>query len=113
VTSRLDGQLKDALSEINRMIDVLHEVERKFLFVDANKKAILAALILEAPGKSFSEREAHALSSAQWKEYITHHAEGEADYLRAKRRYDLVCKAYDAAHLSLKTETSAIRRSGT
>ncbi len=109
---RIDGQLREALQDINKQIDVLHEIEKRFLFVDAHKKAILASLIVEQLQGSFAMREAKALASETWKVYCLNHADGEAEYNRAKRRYELLLKSFDGAYLSLKTEVQTIRRSG-
>lgn len=110
INKRIDGQLKEALDNINRHIDVLHDIEKDFLFVDGNKKAMLATFIMKESVGSFAMREAKALASADWIAYSSNHAALEADYNRAKRRYELLLKHYDACHLSLKSETSAIKR---
>ena len=104
--SRLDAQLR----KIDEHIKRLFLVEHQFLELDGNKKSLLAALTIQAEGKSHAEKEAKALASEDWKDFVQGHAMKEAEFNRERRRYELLLKAYDAEHLSFKTETQAIKR---
>lgn len=106
----MDGQLRERLDKLADQIDKLKEVERVWLQLEGNRKALLAKLTLKAQGKSFAEREAVALASEDWDQFAIAHADAENEYLHERRRYELQLKAYDAAHLSLKVEVPAIKR---
>lgn len=106
----IDERLKGQLEKLDEHINNLFRVEHEFLTLDGNKKALLAVLTIKALGKSFSEREALALASPDWKDFVNGHAMKEAEYNRAKRRYELLIKAYDGTYLTYKIEENVIRR---
>lgn len=106
----VDSRLEIQLSKIDDHIKNLFQIEHEFLLLDGNKKAVLAALTIQAEGKSFAERESKALSSVDWKVFATGHALKEAEYNRDKRRYELLLKAFDAEYQTFKIEHSMIKR---
>jgi hypothetical protein len=108
----MDAALKDRLLKIGEQIDKLRVVEKEFLYLEAHKKVMFSGLYLAAEGKNVAEKEANAYASQDWVNFIDGHAEKEAAYNYERRMYELRLKAYDAAHLTLKTETPAISRQG-
>ena len=108
----MDKRLFGRLSKIEQHIDVLKKVESEFLYLEAHKKVMFSSLFLQAEGKNVAEKEANAYASADWVNFIDGHAEKEAEYNYMRRLYELKLKAYDAEHLTLKTETPVISRQG-
>lgn len=106
----MDSKLKEQLDKIDAHIVNLFHIEHEFLLLDGSKKALLATLTLKAEGKSFADRECRALASPDWKDFVTGHALKEAEYQRARRRYELLLKAFDGHYLGYKIEGQAIRR---
>lgn len=106
----MDDRLFERLKKIEQSIDEMRDIETRYLTLEGNKKALLAQLTIKAPGKSFAEREAHALASDEWRDFNAGLVEAEVAFNHARRFYELRLKAFDAAYLSLKTETPAIRR---
>lgn len=106
----MDSRLEERLTKVSVQIDKLRETERVFLTLEANRKVMAAQLYLRAEGKSVAEKEANVYASESWTAFIAGHVEAESAYNHERRRYELMLKAYDAEHLTLKTETPAIRR---
>lgn len=106
----MDSRLKEQLAKIDAHIKKLFYVEHEFLELDGNKKAMLASLTMFANGKSFVEREALALASKDWADFIKAHSMKEAEYNRERRRYELLLKAFDAEYSTMKIESQVIRR---
>lgn len=106
----MDSRLKDQLEKIDEHIKRLFHVEHEFLTLDGNKKAMLAALTISSSGKSHAEREANALASSDWKNFVSGHSLKEAEYNRERRRYELLLKAFDAEYSTMKIESQVIRR---
>jgi hypothetical protein len=108
----MDSRLFDRLKKIEDSIDALRVAEKAYLSLEANRKAMLAQLTLKAVGKSHAERETIALASEEWRDFIGGHVEAESNFNHERRMYELRLKAYDAEHLTLKTEAPVIKRHG-
>lgn len=108
----MDKRLAERLRKIEAQIETLSKAERTFLELEAHKKVLAAQLFLTAEGKSVAEKEAYVFSSKAWIEFSLGHVEAESMFNHERRRYELRLKAYDAEHLSLKSEVPAIRRQG-
>jgi hypothetical protein len=108
----MDKRLFNRLAKIEQHIDALKQVEGEFLYLEAHKKVMFSSLFISAEGKSVAEREAAAYSSKEWVDFADGHASKEAEYNYMRRLYELKLKAYDAEHLTLKTEAPAIGRQG-
>lgn len=108
----MDSRLNDRLEKLADQIDKLREVERVFLELDANRKPLYSQLFLHAEGKNIAEREALAYNSRDWRDFTAGLVEAESAFNHERRRYELQLKAYDAEHLTLKTEVPVIRRQG-
>lgn len=106
----MDSRLKDQLEKVDEHIKKLFLVEHEFLLLDGNKKSLLASLTINSLGKSHAERENRALACADWKAFTVGFAMKEAEYLREKRRYELLLKAFDAEYSTMKIESQVIRR---
>jgi hypothetical protein len=106
----MDDRLYVRLEKIEESIETLRKVERAFLMLEANKKVLAAQLYLKAEGKNVAEKEAQAFSTNDWINFSKGLAEAESAFNHERRMYELRLKAYDAEHLTLKTETPAIRR---
>lgn len=108
----MDARLNDRLEKLADQIDLLREVEKAFLELDAHKKVLAAQLFLGAIGKNVAEREAHVYASGDWMNFCAGLVEAESAFNHERRRYELQLKAYDAEHLTLKTEVPVIKRQG-
>jgi hypothetical protein len=108
----MDARLYQRLEKIEESIAKLREAERRFLTLEANKKPLYSQLFLTAEGKNVAEREATAYNSEQWRHFIGGLVQAETDFNHERRMYELRLKAYDAEHLTLKTETPVIKRQG-
>jgi hypothetical protein len=106
----MDTRLEERLTKLSEQIDRLKKAELSFLTLDAHKKVMAAQLFIQADGKNVAEREANVYSSQAWKDFAAGLVEAESAFNHERRRYELQLKAYDAEHLSLKTETPVIRR---
>ncbi len=109
---KIDSLLSERLNALNAQNDVLRAAEGLFLELDANKKALLAKLTIDAQGKSFAEREAIALSSKDWANFRAAHVQAETDFNFEKRRFSILESAYLAAHATFKNEEQIIRKAG-
>lgn len=108
----MDDRLFKRLEKIEQSIGEMREVERIFLELEANKKPLFSQLFLKADGKNNAEKEATAYDSRDWRGFIAGLVQAESDFNHARRMYELRLKAYDAEHLTLKTETPVIKRQG-
>lgn len=106
----MDKRLHDRLKKIENSIDDLRIKERRFLELSAHEKVLYAMLYLKSSGSNIEERKAKVYASDDWKDFVSGHAEAETEYHESRRRYELRLKAYDAEHLTLKTETPVIKR---
>lgn len=106
----MDVKLRKRLEKLEEQIDALRAAEKSFLALDAHRKILAAELFLRAEGKSVAEREAVVFSSDDWIAFSNAHVEAESSFNHERRRYELRIKAYDAEHLTLKTETPVIKR---
>lgn len=109
----MDARLDERLIAIADHIDELKDIEGTFLQLDAHKKVLFAQLYLKTdPLGKVAEREAQVHASKDWLNFINGLVDAETMLNHARRLYELKLKAYDAEHLSLKTETPTIRRQG-
>lgn len=108
----MDTRLAERLDKLADQIDTLRDAEKAFLELDAHKKVLAAQLYLKTDGKSVAEREAAVYASVDWKNFCAGLVEAESAYNHERRRYELQLKAYDAEHLTLKTEVPVIKRQG-
>jgi len=106
----VDQRLNDRLEKLADQIDILRLAEEAFLELDAHKKVLAAQLFLKAEGRSVAEKEAVVYASQDWINFTLGHVQAESAFNHERRRYELQLKAYDAEHLTLKTETPVIRR---
>ena len=108
----MDDRLYKRLEKIERSIEELREVEARFLALEAHKKVLYSQVFLTAEGKNVAEKEANAYASQDWRDFVGGLVKAETAFNHARRMYELRLKAYDAEHLTLKTETPAIKRHG-
>lgn len=108
----MDARLYKRLKRIEEHLETLWITEKEFLYLDAHKKVLFAELYRSVDGKSVADKEAAAYASDDWRDFIRGLSEKEAQYNAEKRRYELLIKAYDAEHLTLKTEHPVINRQG-
>lgn len=106
----MDSRLEEKLRKIDSHIVILRELEGDYFQLEASEKPTLAKIILNMQGTSHAQKENAALASQDWIDFSNGLAESHAIYLQAKRRYELLLKAFDAEYLSLKTDSQAIRR---
>lgn len=106
----MDRELANRLNELWKQSDRLKEVERTFLELEANKKALLAQLTLKAPGKSFAEREAQALASEDWRVFTAALVNAETEYNFEHRKFSILDKAWTSEYGTFKQEDRAIKR---
>lgn len=108
----MDARLEERLSALADQIDKLRLVETEFLLVEANRKPLYSQLFLKAEGKNVAEKEANAYNSKDWRNFAAGLVQVESAFNHERRRYELQLKAYDAEHLTLKTEAPVIKRQG-
>ncbi len=106
----MDTRLEERLNSLADQIERLRLVEAKFLLLDAHRKPMYSQLYLKADGKNVAEKEANAYHSKDWRDFVAGLVNAESDYNNERRRYELQLKAYDAEHLTLKTEAPVIKR---
>lgn len=107
---KIDTLLAERLNALNEQNEVLARAEKLFLELDANKKPMLAQLIIKANAKSFALSETLALASQEWKDFCAGHVQAETDYNFEKRRFAILESAYLAAHATYKNEEQLIRK---
>jgi flagellar biosynthesis/type III secretory pathway chaperone len=108
----MDRSLADRLNELWKQSDRLKEVEGRYLELEANKKSLLAQLTITAQGKSFAEREAQALASADYKNFLAALVEAETAFNFERRKWEILDKAYLAEYSTFKIEDRSIRKAG-
>lgn len=108
----MDQALANRLNELWKQSDALKNAEEVFLRLDAERKPLLAQLTLKAQGKSFAEREAKALASDDWRDFIRAHVEAEARLNFEKRKYEILDRAFYAEYSSMKIDDRAIKKAG-
>lgn len=106
----MDDRLYKRLEKIEESIDTLRKVEGEFLYLDAHRKVLFSQLFMKAEGKNNAEKEALAYASKDWRDFIEGLVKAETNFNHERRMYELRLKAYDAEHLTLKTETPVIKR---
>lgn len=106
----MDDRLYKRLEKIEHSIEKLREVEKTYLDLEATKKPLYSQLFLAAKGKNVAEKEAEAYDSQDWRDFVSGLVEAESAFNYERRMYELRLKAYDAEHLTLKTETPVIKR---
>jgi hypothetical protein len=109
---QLDSKLRQRLEKIEQSLISLRVAEKKYLTLEAHRKVLFSQLYLQAQGKNVAEKEANAYATEDWQNFCAGHVEAESDYNHERRRYELQLKAYDAEHLTLKTEVPVIKRQG-
>lgn len=108
----MDRTLADRLNELWKQSDALKEAEHLFLRLEAERKPMLGKLTINAAGKSFAEREAQALASQDWADFMRGHVQAEVDFNFEKRKFEILEKAYLAEHATFKIEDRSIRKPG-
>jgi hypothetical protein len=108
----MDDRLFKRLEKIEQSIESLRTIEKRFLQFEATKKPLFSELFLKADGKNNAEKEANAYNSKDWRDFAAGLVQAESDFNFERRMYELRLKAYDAEHLTLKTETPVIKRQG-
>ncbi len=106
----MDQRLKERLIKIDKQIDVLQGVEEQYLYLKAHKDVLFAELYRATTESGVSAKESQVHSSQEWKDFAYGLAKTEAEYNKQRRIYELKLKAYDAEHLTLKTEHPAVKR---
>ncbi len=108
----MDRRLEERLEKLSDQIDRLRKAEHFYLQLEASKKTLYSELFLKVSGKNVAEKEALAYDSKDWRQFVGGLVAAESAFNHERRRYELQLKAYDAEHLTLKTEGSAIKRQG-
>ena len=108
----MDSSLSHRLNELWKQSDALKSAELAYLSLEANRKPLLAQLTLKSPGKSFAEREAQALASQDWANFMTGHVEAESEFNFQRRKFEILEKAYLAEHATFKLDDRSIRKAG-
>lgn len=106
----MDSKLRARLEKIEQSLHTLRAAEHMYLKLEAHRKVLFSQLFLKAEGKSIAEKEANAYASADWQAFVAGMIEAETEFNNERRFYELRLKAYDAEHLTLKTEAPVIRR---
>lgn len=105
----MDKSLADRLNDLWKQSDALKKAEETYLTLEANRKPMLAQLTITAPGKSFAEREAQALASQDWRDFMTGHVQAETDFNHQRRKFEIYEKAYLAEHATFKVDDRSMK----
>ncbi len=106
----MDKRLQERLTIWHNWIDKLSVSEKTFLSLESQEDAMYSALFLKAPGKGVAEKEAHAYSHPDWREFQDGLVEAKVQYNRDKRELELKQAAFNAEYLESKTSNEAIKR---
>ena len=106
----MDERLLDRLNKIHEQIDDLKQKEFTYLKLAAHEKILFAKIYLSFENGSVEDRKQKAYMHPDWESFIEGFVHAETDYLEAKRLFELKMKAYDAEHLTLKSEIPTIKR---
>lgn len=107
----MDERLLERLIKINDHIEELKQAEKLYLALSAHEKVLYSKLFLNTRGEGNNEeRKAMALVSEDWTNFVMGFVEAEANYLEAKRKYELKIKSFDAQYLTIKNELPALKR---
>ena len=106
----MDEQLAKRLNALTKQNDLLSKARGAYLLKEAERKNFEATLIKDAPGKSHAEKTNAAQALAFWRQFHKELAILENDYEFQKLKYEILDKAYLAEHLSLKLDSSEIKR---
>ena len=105
----MDRSLADRLNDLWAQSEKLREAEETYLTLEANRKPLLAQLTLAAEGKSFTEREAKALASEDWRRFMGGHVHSEVALNHARRKWEMLEKAYLAEYASFKLDDRSLK----
>lgn len=108
----IDRSLAECLNELWAQNEVLKSAERLYLELEGNKKSMLAQITARMDGKSHAEKETKALASQDWRDFVSGHVEAETAFNYERRKFDILDKAFYAAHSSYKLDERSIRRPG-
>jgi len=106
----MDAILGERLNKIAKQIKALRDLEEGFFRLEAHEKVLFGSLFSKVEGKSIEDRKAAVHSSKPWADFTLGLSIAHAEYLEAKRTYELKLKAFDAEYLTFKIEEQAIRR---
>lgn len=106
----MDSGLKERLSLIDKQIEKLFHVEREFFLLEGSEKSFLASLTIKSLESSHAAKQNEALASAEWESFSDGMASHKSEYLREKRKLELLIKAFDAEYLTYKVENRVIQR---
>lgn len=108
----MDAKLRMRLERLEEQHAKLCPIVDKVRELEANEKPLFSKLFLAADGKSVAEREAQAYASQDWIDFAQALAHAKSEFINEMRWFEIRQKAYDAEHLTLKTEVPVIKRQG-
>lgn len=108
----MDSRLKDRLKKWNDQIDALAKIEGRHFLLAGNEDSLEASLRLSAPAsyKTVNDKDDYAHNHEDWVNFQTGFAASKTEYNEAKRKLDLLIKAYEAEYLTVKIEEEIIQR---
>jgi len=106
----MDSRLDERLTAWHNFIDVITKSEGDYLKLEANDKPMFSLLYMKSEGRTVAEKEAYVYSSKEWDQFKKGHIAAKIEYLRDKRKLELLVKAYEATYITYKIEAEAIRR---
>lgn len=106
----MDRQLAERLNELWQQGALVDGAEKVYLALEGNRKSLLAELTLKAPGKSFAEREAMALASQDWRDFMNGHVEAQSTLNSETRKFNILDKAFYAEYGTMKNEERSIKK---
>ena len=106
----MDESLSKRLSAIEKQIVKLKEVEETFFLLEGSEKPLFNEILLQSTAKTAWEKQAHAYTSAEYKNFMNALGQKKSEHNKEKRINDLLNKVFDAEYITYKNEASAIRR---
>lgn len=107
----MDSKLRARLEKLEEQHHVLCPIVEMLKELEANEKPLFSKLFLQTKG-TVAEREAMVYASEDWVNFSRGLNDVKAQFINEQRWFEIRQKAYDAEHLTLKTEVPVIRRQG-
>lgn len=106
----MDNALRQALENLNQQNEILGKARNEYLLFEAQRKHFEGVLVQGSTGKSMAEKTSYAQSSKEWEAFHSRLARLEAVYEFQKLKYEILDKVFQAEYLSLKLDSSTIKR---
>jgi len=101
--------LQKKLDRWHKHLDDMKKIEEDLFNLAASEKPLFAQLYLTTHG-TVPERESHVHVSKAWQDYQNGLVSAKSNMNHAKRKLELLMKAFDAEYLTSKLDADAVRK---